>query len=440
MSIDDQNEASIARQDYLSMLFRMKRISLFGNFGSLNIGNECTLQAIIHNIRRHLPTADINCICTFPNDVEARHSISALPMSRRAGVSSDEGSGESNERFIRRFSRILFKRIPEEFMEWGRARRVLKGRDMLIMTGTGMLGDSGNLFLGMPYEIFKWVIAAKSRRVRVLFVSVGVEHVHQRLTRWFIKLSLALADYISFRDVRSQRLIEDAGSYKTSLVYPDLAFSLPRIITRESAHRDREYLIVGVGLFDYCGRGLGSESDALKYRAYIERMSRLISALSSRGHHVRILIGDIQFDNPVREDLRRSLRSMNFVYDQRGIYDDPINNVSDLFSQIASTDLVIATRFHNVLFSILLDKPVISVSYNPKNDALMSEMGLAEYCFRVNDFHVQEIMKKFDRLQREIVQIKPGMMKKVEAYRNDLDRQYELILERPNPNKITPLS
>ena len=41
-----------------------KKIALFGTFGTGNLGNECTLQAMLLNIRRRVPNAEVSCICT----------------------------------------------------------------------------------------------------------------------------------------------------------------------------------------------------------------------------------------------------------------------------------------------------------------------------------------------------------------------------------------
>src|SRR3989449_6050010 len=58
-------------------------ISLFGNFGTHNLGNEYTLQAIIHNVHKYLPHAKVNCICTSPREVTASHQVPAFPISDR---------------------------------------------------------------------------------------------------------------------------------------------------------------------------------------------------------------------------------------------------------------------------------------------------------------------------------------------------------------------
>ena len=42
-----------------------------------------------------------------------------------------------------------------------RAVRVLRGTDMLVVAGTGILSDTGEGALGLPYELAKWSIAAR---------------------------------------------------------------------------------------------------------------------------------------------------------------------------------------------------------------------------------------------------------------------------------------
>ena len=58
---------------------KIARISFYGNFGAGNLGNECTLQAVIEQTRRRRPDAQLLCFCTNPQDVRTRHNIAAFP-------------------------------------------------------------------------------------------------------------------------------------------------------------------------------------------------------------------------------------------------------------------------------------------------------------------------------------------------------------------------
>ena len=58
---------------------KIAKIGLYGNFGAGNLGNECTLQAVIEQTLRRLPDAQLLCFCTNPQDVRTRHNIAAFP-------------------------------------------------------------------------------------------------------------------------------------------------------------------------------------------------------------------------------------------------------------------------------------------------------------------------------------------------------------------------
>src|SRR5215831_13634148 len=56
------------------------RIAFWGNFGTGNWGNECTLQAIIHNARERIPEAELSCFCFQPEDTLRRHGLPSFPI------------------------------------------------------------------------------------------------------------------------------------------------------------------------------------------------------------------------------------------------------------------------------------------------------------------------------------------------------------------------
>src|SRR5215467_11284286 len=66
-------ELAIVRWSAKSM--KPPRISFYGNFGTGNLGNECTLQAVVERVLRRWPDAQLLCFCSIPQDVRTRHNI-----------------------------------------------------------------------------------------------------------------------------------------------------------------------------------------------------------------------------------------------------------------------------------------------------------------------------------------------------------------------------
>jgi len=115
------------------------------------------------------------------------------------------------------------------------------------------------------------------------------------------------------------------------------------------------------------------------------------------------------------------------MQEQERIIDEPVTSVEDLLKELASTDLVLATRFHNVLSALLLNKPVIAISFHHKCASLMSQMGLSEYCQDINSLSAGRLIKQFSQLQRDNGCIKRIIRERVEACRDALEEQYTII-------------
>jgi len=398
-------------------------ISFFGNFGTQNLGNEYTLQAIIHNVHKYLPDAKVNCICTDPEDVSARHGVSASLISYRY----DKGyrSRARRDTLIIRWLRRFLIRLPLEFIQWLKAFRTLKGTSMLVMTGTGMLGDFGIGPFDLHYEILKWSVLAKLRGTKLLFVSVGAGPIAHPLSRLIVKLAISMADYRSYRDSFSKEYLASIGfDTKDDFVYPDLAFSLRPPIPASGSRRPR---VIGLGLMDYYGKGSTAEYDETAYQGYLDTVTTFVAWLLDRKYTIRLLIGDVSYDQRVTGDVIKRLKERGTNYREGQIIDDPVSSVEQLIAQLAATDIVIATRFHSVLLALMLNKPVVALSYHEKIASLMAGVGMAEYCQRIDQLDVGRLIELFNKLEQNVGSIKPLIEQKTGEYGRALEQQYTHI-------------
>lgn len=419
-----------------------QRVAVFGHFGAGNLGNEATLRAMVYNLRKHLPGADIVCVCSGPDQAASEYAISAapirapLPIWQMPGVSSTEDeparsadatvyapvrarrppSASAKSRALLR----IFSYPLAEAYRWFKAIATLKGSSSLVMTGTGMLGDRA-----LHYEIFRWAVAAKLCRCKLLFVSVGAGLIRQPLNRWFVKTALTLADYRSYRDSFSKDYVAGIGvDAKNDSVYPDLAFSLPRDIFPADHGPARRGVSIGVGLMDYYGSGR-SASDQEAYRDYVGCVACFVAAMLERDHAVRILIGDFAYDQGVRQDLREALEGRGVSYEGGNIIDTPAFSVDELLLQLSSIDIVVSSRFHNLVLALMLEKPVFAISYQEKFQPLMEGVGLSEFYLDIDHIDIDQLIGKVIRLQENASTIGARTARQTESYRVALDEQYE---------------
>ena len=144
---------------------------------------------------------------------------------------------------------------------------------------------------------------------------------------------------------------------------------------------------------------------------------------------MRVIIGDGAYDQGVLLDVRKRLADTGAV-DARSAYDDePAQSFEEVIDQLADVDLVVATRFHNVLLALLLGRPVVSISYEAKNDALMAMMGMARYCQNIDTCDFAKLKEQFRELEANAAGLRPDIEKSARRFRQQLDDQYEQLLK-----------
>jgi polysaccharide pyruvyl transferase WcaK-like protein len=398
------------------------RIAFYGNFGAGNLGNEVTLQTAIEQTRRRIPQAQLLCICTNPDDVRARHGISAIRSTApRANLPPARSA-------VAKILRGVFRRLPGELRHSIACLNAIRRCDLLIVAGTGIVTDRGCGPMSWPYDMLKLSLLATLCRTKVLFLSVGVGPFDHALGRWLIRNCLRLASYRSYRDEWSKRCAAGIGfDARADAVYPDLVFGLSREALPPKATAGRQ-VIVGLGLKDYSGPIAGAQADS--YRGYIDGMVDFVMQLQSRGYVVRLLIGDVAYDTSVREDFLRALRAR----DARAPLPlcEPVPTVEELLRQLVETDVVISPRFHNLVLALMLEKPVIALVDLPKVDALLRDLGLARYCMPLEGLRPAELLARFEQLQGEAGSLKAYISDQAAKNRKALDEQYAAVLA-PSP-------
>ncbi|PSC03991.1 dTDP-4-dehydrorhamnose 3,5-epimerase [Alsobacter soli] len=348
----------------------MKRIALFGFFGIGNLGNEGSLEAVHAVLRTAAPTAEIVCICADPDVVRATHGIAAQPISSpRKG-----GSG-----FLGKWRNLAYA-VQE-------ARRF----DLILVPGTGILDDFGMGPFGMPYAVFRWTLAARLAGVPFAFVSIGAGPVVHPLSRILVRAAAWLAASRTYRDQNSKDFLESIG-FRTGddRVLPDVAFLLPPPPASDTVEASST---VGVGLMSYYGWRCDPESGSAIYSRYIGQMIDFCEWLLRQGRRIRFLIGedsDLQAVSDVQSALQERCGDLSGRID----LEQP-HSLGDLMRQIGQTDAVVATRFHNIVCALKVGKPTISIGYAAKNDVLMQQAGLGEYCQQLEQLDPARLQEQF---------------------------------------------
>jgi polysaccharide pyruvyl transferase WcaK-like protein len=385
-------------------------VALFGLFGSGNLGNDGSLESMLLSLKEKRPGARIFCVCRDPEVVAETFGIETVR------IRSKKSEGIANR------LNSIFLKVPGKIMDFFQAFRHIRKASVMIVPGTGVLDDFGDGPAGMPLFVFTWCLAARLAGTRIVFVSIGAGPIKHRLSRWLMTSAARMAEYRSYRDAASREFMEKVGvDTSRDSMYPDLAFKLP-VPQPVDADTSRP-LTVGVGVMNYRGWYGFEERGQAVFESYIAKMTTFITRLLASGHNVRLLTG--------AEDDAPAVNAVLAAFvgtDAQRLCSEPVHSLHDVFSQVAQTDLVVATRFHNVVAALMAGKPVISLSYAAKNDQLLAQMGLSEFCQHVESFDVEVLFEQFSALAAHREEHSRTVRRRVGEFRKSLEVQDEFLL------------
>ncbi len=424
----------------MSNMNGIKKIGIMGPFGFGNLGDAAIQEAMLQHVRAYVPNAQIYGFSLNPEDTKERHGLPSYPIGRMAKdgwrVSGDETNTTFVERLmiqfrthnnpiVRKLGRVIFA-LPAELIGLSRASRFLKGFDMFIVSGGGQLDDYWGGPFHHPYTLLVWSLMARRHKVPFYIVSVGAGPLNARLSRLFDKWALSLATYRSYRDADSKRFVKNVlGFDRNDPVYPDLAHSLK--VNTETAKPQSDKPIVGLGPMTYFDPRIWPESDSAIYRNYLNKMADFTTWLIDEGYKIVFFTGEAVHDRWTVDDLRQLLDERGVAANEGQIIDEPIETVEQLIAQLVKTDLVIASRFHGVLLSLRLHKPVVALSYHKKINELMTDTGQGEYCLSIADFEVAALKERFTHLAANLAEASAQIGQREDTYQAALDEQYAHI-------------
>lgn len=420
------------------------RIGILDHMGYGNLGDTATQEVVILNLSRRLPGAEIIAFSYDPVDTYRHHQIEAYPLlrgyekpSEDNNVKSEDGGTGLREWAKKNLTRIkplfmvlkFFSDVLKEMKHFRNSYGILKTVDLLIISGGGQLGDS---YKSMPVNVFKFSFLAKLARAKLVILNVGAGPLKHFWTKRCAKWSVKLSEYASFRDEESRDLIIEVGGRKQIYVYPDSVYAYE--IERPSVHgaNNENSLLVGINPSGFCDPRIWPHKDEEAYRKFLGKMQQFLIWLHDNHFRIEIFSTDMGVDKYVIQDLRSGLTGI-WPADIINQNFPPVSrSTSELVDQMSRFDCVITTKFHGIIFSHLLSKPVISLSWHSKNKVLMQSFGQDRFCLNIEQFGQKSLTETFLLLMEQRESLAERSREKVKDYAGRLQFQFDELFSDPS--------
>lgn len=387
---------------------RYRKIGLLDHMGFGNMGDVAIHESFIQNIKRRLPHARLVAFSQDPEDTRKRHDITSYPIRwRYPGWDGSDPEhapelavGLTLRSLLKRY-RVLYgptKRVRNLFREIAHLVRsycVVRSLDLLIVSGGGQLCD---LWWDQPYNVFKFCLLAKLSGTPVFIVGVGADRLKGTRSKIFARWTVRLANYASFRDAESQALIRSLGVKAKTHVCPDPAYGLDLRDYKIARPSNKPTGRIGLNPMGFCDPRMWPRQDGAAYKSYVDKLTRFSLWLLDQNYDVELFTTDVGVDRYAIDDLKnRVVGSTSSALSYR-VTCRAASSLEELLFQMSRFDVVVTCKFHGVVFSHLLEKPVVALSYMPKIDYLMRAVGQGRYCLDIEHFDVKALIAAFESL------------------------------------------
>jgi len=416
----------------------LRVIGLLDHMGYGNLGDAAVQESVIANIKKRLPAAQLVGFSLVPEDTTRRHGIPCYPILRwhprlektaaapvgRRPFRSRLKSALKNSRAVHIWAKPVLEFLREAVF-LVRSYRAVRSLDALIISGGGQLSELWRGPWSHPYTIFKFSLLARLARKKLYFLNVGAGPLKQPLSRFFVRCAVELADYRSFRDDDSRDLVRSLGVKSVMHVYPDPAYALEVGDHLKRPRRNSSMPVVGLNPIGFCDPRIWPRKDDSVYREYLEKVTRFSVWLLGQGYSLRVFTNETSVDHNAIEDLRAGLLSKLSPELVSSVFQRPSWGVKDVLEEMAEFDVVVTSKFHGIIFSNLLGKPVIALSYHRKMDFAMRGTGQDRFCADIEGFDGEWLIDAFRSSVAASSSTKLKSSAAVEVYAAKLAEQFD---------------
>lgn len=390
------------------------RIGLFGLLGSGNIGNDASMEAVLRYLQARHPSAVLDVMCSGPERVTVAYGLDAVQMFW----------------FDRHQDRLSSKpwsllRVPSRILDVFRVSRWVRGHDVVIVPGAGVLEASLPLRpWNTPYGLFLLTASGRLFGTKVALVCVGAGAIQKRATRTLSNWAARLAGYRSYRDRNSREAMRRRGLEAGDSVFPDLAFSLPT--PGEDGRGGSDWSTIGVGIMAYTGSNDDRDRASDIYRNYVDAMLGIVCRLLDDARKVRLFIGDTDgSDEATAREILAAVRELRPDLDDTWVVAEPVRTFGEIMESMEPLGAIIATRFHNLVAALKLAKPTIAIGYSVKHSDLMADAGLAEFSHPVDSFDLGVLVEQLHDMERRAETLRRSLCSHNAALAEELECQFD---------------
>ncbi len=164
-------------------------------------------------------------------------------------------------------------------------------------------------------------------------------------------------------------------------------------------------LVVAVSPIAFRKPGVWVNEDPALYNRYLQEMARVISQLLQRDYFLVIVWSGLCDDERVVSEIMDRLDDASRQRTARQMHVPRIESWKDFVTALQDADLLVASRLHSTILGFVTQRPTVAISFDPKVDWVMEDLGQTSYLLQICDFRAEDVIEALDRIdaRRDLV-------------------------------------
>jgi len=323
----------------------MSKVVISGFYGFHNIGDEAILMTLTQKLKKMHPGIEITVLSNSPEETKAKFDIDAVDRNNL---------------------REIFKVI-------GKCDTLISGGGSLLQDVTS--ARSIHYYLGI-------IKIGLLLRKKIILISHGVGPIIRKKNKKRVKRILNKVEGISVRDEKSYELLKTIG-VDMERVYLS---SDPVVSMGKCDVKSGRAVIDTLEVKDGSRRNIAIAIRQKDFREEViqKELIRLANTLALE-YNVFFLPFYYKNDTKIHSDIHNLVDT--HVYFVTNKY-----NSTTFMSLVQNMDVLIGSRLHSLIFSLVAEVPFVGVSYDPKIENFLETIGKIPVC-SIETFSPEMILK-----------------------------------------------
>ncbi len=353
---------------------------VLGYYGFFNSGDDAILYAVCQDIKAQNVNNKITVMSNNPESTEKEYGVSAIP----------------------RFD--ILKVIRE-----------IKKADIVIFGGGSLLQDVTSS-RSLTYYLTIMKIAKFFKKKTILYAN-GVGPINSKENQDKTSKVLNKLTKITVRDTESEKFLHDIGVSKDKVkLTADPVYNLnTKSVNINDIYEKHNVNLDNKNFVSVYFRKFGEDE------SYITNLSELFDRVQ-RELDLEILFVPMEYPS----DFEASVKIQNQMKNNSFILNGRVE-VPEMFEIIKNSKLVFGMRLHSLIYSSVVNTPMVAFSYDPKVDSFASQMGVS--VAKYNAFDVDVVFEEIKKVLENYDSTKETMNSNYSVIRTKAMKNVDVLNE-----------